>query len=99
MSEIYYDKLLKQYNDQNIKENYFQIIPKMMLLDKQFDELFEKFQFKGEATMMYFIASRLFRIRQLTDQIFKSDIMTNQTYDKFDNLLNEFKIKIKHYYN
>jgi len=70
-----------------------------MLLDKQFDELFEKFQFKGEATMMYFIASRLFRIRQLTDQIFKSDIMTNQTYDKFDNLLNEFKIKIKHYYN
>jgi len=69
-------------------------VPKMMLLDNEFDKLINEFRTNGEQLSETVIKRHLLRINQLILMIGKEKIFHPIVYRKLINFSNKYKVEI-----
>jgi len=91
--EVYYNTR-QWYIGNKVNRQRNRYVPKMILLDNEFDELIDKFRTKGEQLSETIIKRHLLRINQLILIIGKEKIFRPIVYEKLVNFSNKYKVEI-----
>jgi len=93
IAEIYYDQT-NWYIKSEVNKHYSKHIPKMILLDREFDELINKFRTNGEQLSDGIIKKHLLRINQLILRIGNEGIFYPRIYEKLISFSNKYSVSI-----